>query len=230
MTDERDPRLDRLAAPPAGVDFRSNVWDRIDRRERALRRRRRAAAASVAGIALIAASAAGVFAFGEQTRPLDRTISCPLPEQGGVNVLELAAHVKAPPVHYGGNAIASPALVTLSPGANGLSQSQYAGVTSVNGGYLFDQTVCKGARTIPLARSGLPLTGTYRGASGAGIQEECWLAPTIVIRMHVTFGHPGVPVSARIAVRAGARLHPVAYIEWAPALVRAYVSPSCQVR
>jgi hypothetical protein len=48
--------------------------------------------------------------------------------------------------------------------------------------------------------------------------------------MHVKLGRSGAPVAAQIAVRSGAKQHPVAYIDWTPTRISAYVSPSCQVR
>jgi hypothetical protein len=224
-----DTRLERLTAPPVGPDFQSELWERIGARERTSRRRRRVAGAIAVAAALVTASAAGVFAFGAQTRPLDRTLSCPVPDVGGVNRLNLTAHVKAPPTRFGGKAVPSPALAIIDAGAPGFSQ-QYAGVTSVRGGYLFDQTVCRTAPAIPLERAGLPAAGVFRGTNGAGITRECWLAPVITVRLHVTFGASGAPVEARLAVRSGKKMRPVIYIEWTPTLVRAFVSSSCQVR
>ena len=68
---------------------------------------------SLVAAALVTMSAAGVFAYGEQTKPLDRTLSCPVPEQGGVNVLHLTAHVKAPPMPYRHEAGPSPAIALI---------------------------------------------------------------------------------------------------------------------
>jgi hypothetical protein len=48
--------------------------------------------------------------------------------------------------------------------------------------------------------------------------------------MRVTFGPSGAPIEARLAMRSGAKLRPVAYVEWTPTLVRAFVSSSCQLR
>lgn len=228
--DDPDTRLERLVAPPPGPDFHGNLWERIGVQERVSRRRRRVAMVVAVAAALGTVSAAGVFAFGEQTRPVDRTIACPVPDQGGVNRLNLTARVKAPPMKFGGKTVPSPAVAIIDAGAMGATQVQYAGVTSVRGGYLFDESVCQSAPPIPLARSGLPAAGVYRGTGGAGIQRECWLAPTIVVRLRVTVGASGAPVEARLALRSGAKLRPVAYIEWTPTLVRAFVSSSCQLR
>jgi hypothetical protein len=175
-------------------------------------------------------SAAGVFAFGEPTRPVDRTISCPVPDQGGVNRVNLTTHVKAPPMQYNGKTFPNPAVAIVDTGAPGTMQLQYVGVTSIRGGTSFDESVCHATPAIPLARAGLPAEGVYRGTAGAGIRRECWLAPTVTIRLRVTFGASGAPVEARLAMRTGAKLRPVAYIEWAPTLVRAFVSSSCQLR
>ena len=230
MPDDLDARLERLKAPPVGPDFHSELWERIGVRERNARRRRRTVGTIAVAAAVVTASAAGVFAFGAQTQSLDRTLSCPVPEVGGVNRLNVDAHVKAPPTHFGDKAVPSPAQAIIDGGAPGGPQQQYAGVTSVRGGYLFDQTVCRNAPSIPLERAGLPAAGVYRGTKGAGITRECWLAPVVAVRLRVTLGASGAPVAARIAVRSGKKLRPVIYIEWTPTLVRAYVSSSCQVR
>jgi hypothetical protein len=230
MPEDLEARLERLTAPPAGVDFHSELWERIRARERAFRRRRRTVLAIGAAAAIVTASAAGVFAFGEQTRPLDKTLSCPVPEVGGVNRLDLNAHVKAPPTHFGDKAVPSPAQAIIQAGILGGPQQQYAGVTSVRGGFLFDQTICRNAPAIPLERAGLPAAGVYRGTTGAGITRECWLAPTVAIRLRVTLGASGTPVEARLAVRSGKKLRPVLYVEWTPTLIREYASSSCQVR
>jgi len=223
-------RLDELVAPPAGRDFHAELWERIDARERASRRRRRAFAAVVVAAALVTMSAAGVFAYGEQTKPLDRTLSCPVPEQGGVNVLHLTAHVKGPPLHFGSRTAPNPAIALLVAGNPSTTQLQYVGVSSLRGGYVFDQTVCRTAPAIPLVRAGLPLAGIYRGSDSSGIDRECWFAAVVSVRLHVSLGRGGAPVAAQIAIRSGAKQRPAAYIEWTPTRIRAYVSSSCQVR
>jgi hypothetical protein len=228
--DDPDTRLERLVAPPADPDFHGNLWERIGVQERVSRRRRRVAMVVAVAAALGTVSAAGVFAFGEQTQAVDRTIACPVPDQGGVNRVNVTAHVKAPPMHYSGKTFPNPALAIIDTGAPGTQQLQYVGVTSIRGGISFDESVCQAAPAIPLARAGLPAVGVYRGTAGAGIRRECWLAPTVTVRMHVTLGAAGAPVEARLAVRSGAKLRPVAYIEWTPTLVRAFVSSSCQLR
>jgi hypothetical protein len=230
MADDPDARLEGLIAPPAGADFHSNLWDRIGIQERAARRRRRVVLVVAIAAALGTLSAAGVRAFGEQTHPADRTLSCPVPDQGGVNRLNLTAHVKAPPMKYNGTTFPNPAVAIIDTGAPGMTQLQYVGVTSVRGGTQFDESVCHTAPPIPLARAGLPAAGVYRGTAGAGIRRECWLAPTVTVRMRVTFGPSGAPIEARLAMRSGAKLRPVAYVEWTPTLVRAFVSSSCQLR
>jgi hypothetical protein len=230
MAEEPEPRLERLVAPPAGHDFHTQLWERIGDRERASRRRRRTLIAVAGVAALLTVSAAGVFAYGQERQPLDRTVSCPVPEQGGVNVLYLTAHVKAPPVAYGGKKVPRPALALIEAGDQVVTQLQYVGVTSVRGGYLFDQTICHTASAIPLTPAGLRAVGTWTGSRGDGVDRECWIATVASIRMHVKLGRSGAPVAAQIAVRSGAKQHPVAYIEWTPARITAFVSPSCQVR
>ena len=78
--------------------------------------------------------------------------------------------------------------------------------------------------------TGLHAVGTYTGSKGDGVDRECWLATTASIRLHVVLGRSGAPIAAQIAVRSGAKQHPVAYVDWTPTRITAYVSPSCQVR
>lgn len=230
MGDGPDPRLAGLTAPPGDPDFHEELWDKIGRREGRMRHLRRVGLALVVGAALVTASAAGVFAFGEQSQPLDRTLSCPVPEQGGVNLLYLTVHVKAPPLHFKGKTIPSPAIAQLSAGAIGTAQLPYVFVASLRNSIGFDQTVCRTAPSIPLVRAGLPLAGTFRGADGSGIARECWLGTTIAVRLRVKLGPSGVPIAAQLALRSGAKQRPVAYVDWTPTVVQAYLSPSCEVR
>ena len=79
MSEDVEARLERLTAPPVGVDFHSELWELIGARERASRRRRRTALTIAAAAAIVTASAAGVFAFGAQTRPPTRRSPVPCP-------------------------------------------------------------------------------------------------------------------------------------------------------
>ena len=46
--------------------------------------------------------------------------------------------------------------------------------------------------------------------------------------MRVTLAKNGLPVSAKLAIRSGKKLRPVAYVDWTPTRVRAWLAPGCQ--
>ena len=188
--------------------------------------------------ALGATTAAGVLAFGRTARgTIDETFSCPVPERGGVNLVNLFARVKgSPPTLIHGKRVANPATVEVDAGRTLLMnagvpiiyQATYAGAsTAYKGGYTFDRQACKSTASIPFTSAGLRASGTFKGTHGGGVARECWLASVATVRLRVTLGRSGLPVRARLALRSGKRLRPAAYVEWTPTLVRAWLSPSC---
>jgi hypothetical protein len=208
--------LGNLTAPSAHDGFRDELWQRIEKDERTRRRRRRALGLLAAGAALAALSAAGVLALGSESGGVvDRTLRCPVPEQGGVNVFNLFARVKGQ----------EPAAVGIDAGPL-LSPLAAAG-SFYKDGSVFDHTACAPTRSIPATRSGIPLADTFRGAQGAGGTRECWVATTITVRLRVKIARGGVPTSAQLAVRSGARQRPVAFVDWTPTLIHVYVTPAC---
>jgi hypothetical protein len=234
-----DPRelLERVVRP-ARPGFYEELWDRIQAAERAAARRWRAVAVVAIAAAIGATTAAGVLAFDHTARgTIDETFSCPVPERGGVNLLNLFARIKgSPPTVVHGKRVANPATVEvdagrtllMNAGAPVIYQATYAGAsTAYKGGYTFDRQVCKSTRPIPLSSASLHAAGTFKGTHGGGVARECWLASVATVRLRVTLGRSGLPVSARLALRSGKKLHPTAYVEWTPTLVRAWLSPSC---
>jgi len=223
MSELRDT-LERLVAPPPRAEFHDELWDRLQASERATARRWRAAAIVATALAVAATSAAGVLAFGSSApATLDRTISCPAPDQGGVNVVRLNAQAKQRPIPVGGKLEPNPAIVFFAIGPT-VNQLPLISLSSGKTGYSLDHSLCTATREIPLARSGLPLS-VFR--TSGGVFRECWVAPRITIRLRARFGSSGVPLAALLAVRSGKRQHPVAYIDWTPRRVTAYLSPIC---
>lgn len=224
--------LDDLKAPPARPHFRAELRRGIAQSERLARRRRHAAAlvALVAGLGI--ASAASVSAFHEQPTPVDATYTCTVPEQGGVNKVEVMAQVKGPPYSFGGKRIPRVAEALFNTGDVGTASSlvDFGGVTSARHGYGVNDQVCRKAAPVPLVRAGLPLVAELRGAGGDAIQQECWLAPTVRMRIHVAYDKRGAPTAARLALRSGAKLRPAAYIDWTPTHIRVYTSAACSKR
>lgn len=231
--------VERLVAPPARAGFHEEMWEKIEKRERASARRWRIAAISAATVAAAATSAAGVLAVtGGGATVVDRTLACTVAPNGQV---ALFAHVKGPTirVHEAGNPagrrVPHPALIELDTGRavilNGgiyqVVQTTLAGVYSsasltAKAGYTLGGSGCLAAKTIPLAPSGL------RSAGASGIYRECLVAQPATVRMRATLGKNGLPVSAKLAMRGGKKHQPVAYVEWTPKKVRAWLAPGCQ--
>ena len=208
------------------------LWERIDARERASRRRRRAFAAVAVAAALVTVSAAGVFAYGEQTTPARPDAFVPGARAGR---RERALPDGARQGAADGTTARSRSRARRSRSsraANPVTQLQYVGVTSVQRRLSTSTRACATPRrAIPLARAGLPAGGRLHGLRQARASTgSAGSRRRSSIRMHVTLGRSGAPVAARIAIRSGAKQHPVAYIDWTPTRITAYVSPSCQVR
>jgi len=237
--------LERLVAPPARSGFHEELWDRIQERERAAARFWRAAAVAIAVVAVAATSAAGVLAFGSASATVvDRTLSCPVAPNGEI---ALFAHVKGPTtrVHEASNPagklVPHPALVELDTGrgviVNGgliqIVQTTLAGVysgasLSEKAGYTLDGSDCLSVKPVPLAPAGLRSAGVFTGGGGAGVYKECSVARPATFRMRVTLAKSGLPVAAKLAIRSGKKLRPVAYVDWTPKRVRAWLAPGCQ--
>lgn len=238
-------KLERLVAPPARAGFHDQVWEAIESRERASARRWRAAAIAAAAVAALAVSAASVLAFGVGgSTVVDRTLSCSVAPNGEI---ALFAHVKGPTtrVHEASNPagklVPHPALVELDTGRGvivngGLIQivqttlaGAYSGASlSAKAGYTLDGSDCLAAKPVPLAPAGLRSAGTFAGGGGAGVYRECAVAREATFRMRVTLAKSGLPVAAKLAIRSGKKLRPVAYVDWTPKRVRAWLAPGCQ--
>lgn len=221
--------LDDLRAPPARPEFHKELQRRIEAGERLARGRRRAAAlvAVVAGVGI--ASAASVAAFREQVRttPIDRTVTCTVPDTGGVNRVDLIARVRGPGSNYGGVVLPNYAEALFGTADIGPNMADLVAVRDLRNGYGSDDQLCRPAKAIALTRSALPSIGVVRGTRGATIQRECWLGPIVTIRAHVTFTRSGKPAAAQLALRSGKQLKPAAYLDWTPTRVAAFASSAC---
>lgn len=222
-------KLEDLVAPPPRPRFREELWEKAQARDREVARRWRAAAVVFAVVAIAAVSAAGVFALGSGTaRTTDRTVSCPVPIQGGVPVFQLRAGAQARTYYSDAwHDVAGLMLITVGP-----QMAQLAGVTSAVGGYGLDSNICSTTAPIPLAPSGLPLEAVLTPkTSGLGSSmggKSCLVGSRITIRLRTIFGSSGAPIAARLAVRTGKRPRPVVYLDWTPRRITAYVSSDCR--
>lgn len=238
MADQRvRALLERLAVPPQREGFFESFWVRAESDARRAARRWRFATVAVSAVALAAATSAGVLALGRGgSTVVDRTLSCPVPDAGGVNVLQLVARLSGSPGYtLNGNTLPLPATVELDQGRTMfISQGKpyivataYAGASpSLRDGYTFDTSVCAPAKPIPLSSTGLPAPWVYRGAHGGDITRACWLASRITVRLWVRLDSKHRPLSAILALRSGAKQRPVALVRWTPTLMRAWVDTS----
>lgn len=183
----------------------------------------RAAVATAVAVAAAAAAAQGAVAVGDQTeRVVDRTISCSVPVRGGVNLLEVGASPRQRPIESEGKLEAVPASVWVDVGPSG-NLLWLALVSADKSGYVLEGHLCAPAGRIPLARASLPLLGVFRARRGS-VSRECWVASRISLRLRVVLRSSGKPLAAQLAIRTGRQHRPVAFIEWSPARVRAFVS------
>ena len=239
------PELDDLVPPPPRRRFHDELWEKVAAAEHAAARRWRTIAVAAVTVAVAGTSAAGVLAFGGGgSGPLDRTLTCPAPQ----NRLEVLAHVKGPPtyVYQPGTStkdhfvpgwfVPHPALVEVdagrhvirNAGLNTLYQTIFAGASpSYKSGYSFDGSVCKQANTIPFTSAGLKKIAVFTGTQGGGISAECPLANPATLRLRVTLAKSGQPTAARLTLRGGDKLRPVAYVDWTPTRVTAWLARGC---
>jgi hypothetical protein len=226
--------LDRLGAlaPPWRPDFEVQLHERIEADERRAKRRWRAAALVAAMVGAASLASTGVLALRTPVaRTVDQTLLCPVPEQGGVNVLNLFARVANTPLKVGRKVEARPASIGVNVGTNTL----YAGASvyeEKSGGlrllpYVFDSTSCRQAAAVPFSHSGVPKVATLNGDRGQDLVRECWLAPLVRVRLRVTLSAKGIPTAATLAVRSGTKQRPVIYVDWAPTRISVFAAPSC---
>jgi hypothetical protein len=222
-------RLDDLQAPPAPPEFREELLRRIETGERLARGRRRAAALVAVAAGLVIASAASVSAFRDQTRPVDATYACSVPEIGGVYRVDILGRVRGRPVDYGGVMTPNRAEAEFNAGSpTSPDGTSLVGLDEYPNGYGASDQLCHRAGTaVPLSHAGLRPAGTVRGTQGATIRQECWLAPTVTIRAHVRFSRSGVPTAAQLVLRSGKKLRPAGYIDWTPTRVTVFASSAC---
>ncbi|HWX09362.1 MAG TPA: hypothetical protein VNY33_05240, partial [Gaiellaceae bacterium] len=123
--------------------------------------------------------------------------------------------------------------VALNAGIRQVVQTTYAGAyagaaLTQKAGYTLDGSVCRTAKQIPFAPAGLRAAGVFTGAQGAGVARECPIGDPATFRMRVTLAKSGLPVAAKLALRGGKRLRPVAYVDWTPTRVKVWLAPGCQ--
>jgi hypothetical protein len=189
--------LHDLVAPPPRPRFREELWERAAAGERRRRRVRRLVLLAACVCGLAATASAGVVAFQHLSASFDRTVSCPVPEMGGVNVIELSA----------GKTSVLLQLPSSFGQPKGLADAFRGHPAEVNLSW------CKPAPAIPLTRGALPRLGQ--------LDNTCWAGTTIVVRLHAT------AKGAQLAIRTGKKLRPFAYAEWTGTHVAVYGTSDC---
>jgi hypothetical protein len=227
-------RLERAAAsaPERQPSFREELWRRIDVAERARRRRR--AAGLLGAIAVVGAglAAGGVAAF--QTAPartVDNAYTCIVQDQGGIPVVHVKAYARYR-FRNNGKTFSFPPLA----GFYDRAQNDLGTVAQATHGYGHAPApLCTTAPPVALARSELPLLGIYRngspglGGGAGGNGAECPVGAHVAIRVRIVLDKRDVPVSARLALRSGKKLRPIAFVEWTPTRVTVYASDACSI-
>jgi hypothetical protein len=232
--------LELEGAAPDG--FYEDLWDAIEVHGRTVARRRTLAMSLVLAAAVAALTSAAVHALAHDgtrafagPRTMQRSYACTIPAANGVPVLTIDA---APLSGYASpKPVPSHVLVTVGVPIGVTGPPPIADWT---GGYAvppFDTgRVCSPASAVAYSPRGLTLEGVYpqtrhggNGVYAPSLHVRCLYAAHVVVSTRLQLDRRGRPVAAKLAIRsARGRKQPIAYVEWSPALVRAYTdSSSC---
>lgn len=237
MRDDRvRSSLEQLLVPPEQPTFFDRFWQRTEVADRRAARRWRRTSIALAALLVTAGTAAGVLAVGNAggATLVDRTISCRAVTDLDSATLELGAQIRLPPRYAGGGVVAQPGSIYAGfPQRTWAAAARdvFANGQTFTSGYYYDGSNCKDVRAIPLVRSGLPSLGTFSKAGNSEFSESCDVArdSLVTVRLRVSLSR-GTPTAARLAIRAGLRQRPVAYVDWTPTVIRAWVAPGCMAR
>jgi hypothetical protein len=220
--------------------FYEDLWDGIEVHGRTVARRRTLAATLVLAAAVAALTSAAVHALTHEGRQVfagpttvQRSYHCTIAAANGVPVLTVDAaplagyaSPKPVPAHVIVN-VGAPIGVTLPPP-----------IVDWTGGYRippFDTgRQCTPAPAVAYSPRGLTLEGVYphtrtggNGVYAPSLQVRCLYAAHVLVSARIQLDKRGRAVSAKLAIRsARGKKPPIAYVEWSPALVRAYTDRS----
>lgn len=151
---------------------------------------------------------------------VDRTLSCPVPNGGGVHGMYVTGQANQKPVPVVGGAGLQPSPSMLYVGV------RLTPIVSLTGGkadYVLDEAFCTPATKISFGPAGLPLLGIFKVDDEKSVNRQCWIGERMLLRLRATLDAAGKPVAAKLAIRTG-RGRPLAYVEWSPTRVRAFAS------
>lgn len=186
------------------------------------------------GRATLAASVlmvAGVFAPRalSESKTIDRTVSCPIPVQGGIPVFGVGASVGGFKTHFGSGGVTTVSYTRPVIWFQN-SRKSWDNGPDLRSGWYVDYESCHAVPRIPLSHEGLKLDGVARSTRnglGDGPDKRCWSASTATFRIRVALGKSGLPVAVRLAVRSGKKLAPLSYVDWTPTRVTSYFASDC---
>ncbi len=166
---------------------------------------------------------------------VQRSFACTIPATNGVPVVTVDA---APLSGYASpKPVPSNVLVNIGVpiGVNGPPP-----IVDWTGGYAippFDTgRICSPAPAVAYSPKGLTLEGVYpqtrtggNGVYAPGLHVRCLYAAHVLVSARLQLDRHRRPVAAKLEIRsARGKKRPIAYVEWSPALVRAYTDPgSC---
>jgi hypothetical protein len=230
VTRDTDPitkRLEQIEAPAAAAAFYDELRSRLDaHRNKTLLRWKRATVVS-AIVAIGGICATGVMALSHGSSSIDRTMTCPVPESGGVHSVSIVTQAnQVPGPLAGGNDVyPNPAMLNVGIRLTALITVRSGDSFFGKEGYLLNTTFCTAAKNVPLRPRGLPLIANLKARDEQKLDSLCWISSRMRMRVAVQFTDPSKPASAKVALETPRR-RPIAYVDWSPARVRVYASRS----
>jgi hypothetical protein len=161
------------------------------------------------------------------TGTYDRTVSCPVPIEGGIPVVRLTAHATYAAMVYGQMTRYAGAALLSDAAGNSLG-----GISSVRRGYGYVGETCTTARSLPVSTAtALPLYEVFRaGEAGIGVgtpQASCFVGGHVRVRIRATVRRD-LATAATLTLWTGTKtLRPVVYVQWAPKRVAVHFSDDC---
>lgn len=227
--------LGRLDVPPERDAFFAELWEQAQARERAAARRWRRVALALAVTTAAAISSAGVIAASPNTsNVVDLTSRCRAEPPGYASVFTVFAAAASKPTQGPPPTSTTP---HPPPGFDIVSdlaietgnQMKLFGISGLFSGYQLDRSHCAPVKSkVDLSRHALPSAGVYKTGYYTHLSRRCVGWQLFTFRVRITNDSNGVPVKAELAVVAGKKARPLAYVRWTPGLVQTYAADVCK--